>query len=184
MRAKLLATVALVFLAPPAAPVRGQFARPIPIPRFVSVPHFFPHAGQHAGSAGETDWAVILGVVGVVAAVLLAIYFFKKRPSDVRIRIVSAPPGEPPNDVRQAWVGLELPLAAREQEARSLEVAGALSGRIVGTAMGYMVDGKRSIELLALHDTHAAEWWRENAPHVLNAGYQFVFPAYACEKVS
>src|SRR5207302_7652125 len=99
------------------------------------------------------------------------------------VRIVTIPPGEAPEEVRRAWVGLELPLAAGEKDARGLDIAGVLSGRTVGVTQGFAVDGKRAIKLLAGHDTSAAEWWRHNAPHAARSGYQLIFPVNVCEKV-
>ncbi len=46
----------------------------------------------------------------------------------MNVRIIAAPPGEAPEEVRQAWIGLELPLAAGEKKARALFASGALVG--------------------------------------------------------
>jgi hypothetical protein len=48
---------------------------------------------------------------------------------------------------------------------------------------GYVVTGSEAVQLLAESAPEAATWWRENAPHVLQDGYQFVFPAEVCERV-
>ena len=180
MRTKLLGALALVLLVLHTASARGQFARPIPIPRPVSVPHFFPHSG---GSSHDLDWGTIATIAGAVVAVAFGIYWFKNRSSSVRIRIIATPPGEAPEEVRRAWVGLEVPLAAGEREPRTLSAAGVITGENVGVRQGYVVNGKTAIKLLAVHDTHAAEWWRQNARHVAAGGYRFIFPTNVCEKV-
>jgi hypothetical protein len=98
------------------------------------------------------------------------------------IRIIATPPGDAAESIRRAWVGVELPLIAGEQQPQSLRVLGVLSGA-VGSTVGYAVDGQTAVNLLASHDPNAADWWRENAPHVLAAGYQLIFPADVCEPI-
>jgi hypothetical protein len=99
-----------------------------------------------------------------------------------RIRIIATPPGDAAESIRRAWVGVELPLIAGEQQPQSLSVVGVLSGA-AGSTVGYAVDGQTAVNLLASHDPNAADWWRENAPHVLAAGYQLIFPADVCEPI-
>ena len=44
------------------------------------------------------------------------------------VRIIATPPGEAPEEVRRAWVGLELPLAAGETGPHTTPVGGVLTG--------------------------------------------------------
>jgi hypothetical protein len=110
------------------------------------------------------------------------------------IRIRSVPPGEAPESVRAAWVGLELPLL-RERPLRYLG-SGVLTGPrgvvqlILHLATfrlkvltGFVVPSKAAIEVLERSDPGAARWWRENAPHTLRPGRHFLFPPECCEKV-
>jgi hypothetical protein len=180
MRTKFVGAVLLLTLH--ATLGHAQFGRPIIIPRPVTVPHIFPHPG-HSGRSDDVNWPVLLSIVGGIAALAVGVYWYKHRPSSVRVRVITTPPGEAPEEVRRAWVGLELPLAAGEKDARDLDIAGVISGQVVGVTQGYAVDGKRAIRLLAGHDTHAAEWWWHNAPHVARSGYQLIFPVNVCEKV-
>ncbi|HEY7315037.1 MAG TPA: hypothetical protein VH643_37170 [Gemmataceae bacterium] len=44
------------------------------------------------------------------------------------VRIIATPPGEAPEEIRQAWLGLELPLAAGETGPHNVPTGGVLSG--------------------------------------------------------
>jgi hypothetical protein len=111
----------------------------------------------------------------------------------MEIRITGVPPGEAPEWVRRAWVGLVLPLAPGEDGARTLSTGGVLTGpRGCATALvhlllgrakqrrGYVIDADVAVWLLAEKDPEAAAWWQENAPHVLRPGFRFMFPAEVC----
>lgn len=100
------------------------------------------------------------------------------------IRIVAIPPGDAPEHVRQAWVGLELPLRNGATAPAPEIVVGALSGKVADFEPGYVVDGILAIHRLAAHSPEAAAWWRENAPLVLKPGYDLFFPSEACERVA
>lgn len=106
----------------------------------------------------------------------------------MNIRIVDIPPGEAPEHVRKAWVGLVLPLAEGEGGRRTLPVFGVISAprtrwriflalllRRFTRADGYVVDAPTAIERLAQSSPEAADWWRSNAPHLLQEGQRFVF---------
>lgn len=94
------------------------------------------------------------------------------------IRIISAPRGEAPLWVRQAWIGLELPLAA--PAVVDLPTTGVLSGRRLWNRMlgmlrlaptqqmaGYLVDRATAVNLLHCHAPEAAAWWRANVPEAM-----------------
>jgi hypothetical protein len=130
---------------------------------------------------GSADLLVLGGLL--LAAVFLVYSFWPRSSSGVRIRIISPPPGEAPEEVRRAWVELELPLARGQGKPRPLNVVGVLTQRGSGATAGYIVDGRTAIRLLESHAPQAAQWWRENAPHVVASGYQLVFPAEVCERI-
>jgi hypothetical protein len=44
------------------------------------------------------------------------------------IRIIATPSGEASEEVRRAWIGLELPLAAGETGPRTVSIGGVLTG--------------------------------------------------------
>lgn len=114
------------------------------------------------------------------------------------VRIVATPPGEAPEDVRGAWVGLVLPLYRhRRGKPRRIYTAGVLSGpRGVWAAIwailtgrtktwfGYTVPAPDAIDLLEAANPDAAAWWRQNTPHLVEPGRFLVFPAEVCEIVA
>ena len=113
----------------------------------------------------------------------------------MHIRIISTPPGEAPEQVRAAWIGLTLPLLV--SGARVTEAVGVLSGpttrlglffaRLFGRVRrerGYCVDAYQAVELLARHAPEAAQWWRESAAPVVQPGRVFVFAVEVCQEVS
>lgn len=111
------------------------------------------------------------------------------------IQIVSVPKGEAPLHIRQAWVGLTLPLAV-PAESLCMMVGGVLTAprTVFGTVLrlllgqgrrerGYIVAAQAAVDILARGKPEAARWWRENTPHLLAPGRQFVFDSQACREV-
>jgi hypothetical protein len=183
---KSIAVAAWVFLLVIAANrCSAQFGRPIPIPRPVPVhvPHV-PHVpgGHEPGRRSEDgDFGGVMAVLTLLGGGYLGYRLWKKRPSVMRIRITDTPPGEAPVAIRRAWIGLELPLEG-ETTARPMAVVGVLSDEAAATT-GYAVRGRTAVRLLDSHAPAAADWWRENAAHVMDNGYQLVFPADVCERI-
>ena len=203
--------MALVLFAIAAGQVWGQGFRMIPLPRPapfrwlvhppvhlpIHPPTSFPQStdpshprrtsGSPAASGGDSAIALVtlgialsatlLVVIGVVSAAMK-----KYRPSGGLIRIISTPPGEADRSIREAWVGLELPLAKTKDQGKELAAMGVLSWQRDRT-IGYAVDGQVALERLAAGSPEAAAWWRENVPHVLDSGYQFIFPGANCQKL-
>ena len=114
----------------------------------------------------------------------------------MHIRITRTPPGEAPEYIRQAWVGLVLPVHERyagQQRRLGIGVLtgprtwlGVLFAMLTGRAQratGYVVDAKTALELLATHAPEAALWWRTHAPRFLEPGRCFLFAAEGCEEV-
>jgi hypothetical protein len=111
------------------------------------------------------------------------------------IRIISTPPGEAPLEIREAWIGLVLPLA--EPKIRKGLAFGVLSapngilkqgweilmGRAQKTS-SYVVNAKTAIEILESANPAAATWWRENTPHLLAPYRKFGLALEACELIS
>lgn len=114
-----------------------------------------------------------------------------------RIRIIAPPPGEAPLEIRQAWVGMLLPVPpGRAGRPRSWRVFGVLTGprnwwkeliRILKgesrNEPGYAVNAREAVTLLEAKDPAAAAWWRSNTPHVMTGSRYFVFAAEVCEEV-
>src|SRR5579871_3824738 len=79
-----------------------------------------------------------------------------RRPRE--IRIIAIPPGEAPEEVRRAWVGLVLPLAKRARGPLLARGFGVLTGQRELTH-GYAVRSRQAVEILSRHAPEAAEWW-------------------------
>jgi hypothetical protein len=97
------------------------------------------------------------------------------------VKIVATPGGEAPLVVREAWVGLTLPLT--DPTPRMFEPEGVLTLSKQPPRVGYMVEGLKAVDMLAQKAPRAAEWWHEHAPHVLAPRYQLIFSADVCEIV-
>jgi len=108
------------------------------------------------------------------------------------VRIVRAPIGEAPDWVREAWIGLDLPLAHPHEI--SVETGGVLSGpwttpgywwakltRRLHQTTGWVVHSARAIDLLEATQPEAARWWRVNAPRFCEADGEFIFDSPACD---
>lgn len=79
--------------------------------------------------------------------------------------------------MRQAWVGLTVPLAAGETGPRPAKTAGGVE------KVGYVVDSHLALQVLAAHAPAAAAWWKQNAPDYLQPGRALLFPAEPCQEV-
>jgi hypothetical protein len=114
----------------------------------------------------------------------------------MKIRIKSTPPGEAPEHVRQAWIGLEIPVPARFTGRRRAFGVGVLSGPksrlgallawLYGRAqrhVGYIVEASVAVDLLASRCPEAAEWWRQHAPRFIEPGRYFMFAAESCDEL-
>jgi len=114
----------------------------------------------------------------------------------MQIRIKSVPPGEAPESIRRAWIGLVIPVPPRVSKRRTFLGAGVLSGpkNRLGALLaillgrthrvtGYMVESKTALELLAASSPEAADWWRNNAPRFFEPGRAFVFSGDSCEEI-
>jgi hypothetical protein len=98
------------------------------------------------------------------------------------IRIVAAPPGDAPLEIRAAWIGCVLQLLeGRDSPERSTTVTGVTSGRPEDHGSGYVVPAPDAILALEQHDAKAARWWRKHAQQMLEPGRLFVFSAAVCE---
>ncbi|MCY7397244.1 MAG: hypothetical protein LH466_00175 [Sphingomonas bacterium] len=107
------------------------------------------------------------------------------------IKIIRQPIGEAPEWVRDAWVGLRLPVV--EPKQRKWPTLGVLTGphgilkQLWALASGrtrrvhgYLVDAKSAVDLLAGSNPAAAEWWRSNASRLVDGRRKFVFDQEAC----
>ena len=109
------------------------------------------------------------------------------------IRIIATPPGEAPEEIRRAWVGVRIPLLVFHKKAKDYRSAGVLTGpKGIFAKLGAIISGRlerktgyavavvEAIAALEAANPEAAKWWRENAPHVFKSGKAFVFASEAC----
>jgi hypothetical protein len=111
----------------------------------------------------------------------------------MNVRIVKRPSGEAPENIRDAWIGLVLPVRPRFPHAITARSFGVLTGprnRLTSKlrtfmgggepTSGYAVDPGAAIELPKQANPLAAAWWLANAPHVLKNGRSFLFDEDCC----
>lgn len=114
----------------------------------------------------------------------------------MHVRIVQTPPGEAPIEIREAWVGLVLPLLPDEVGPRQVWTQGVLTGprtflgylfaRLFGRfkiVNGFCVDAAGAVQVLAQHDIRAATWWNTHVPASVQPGRALIFHAEACQLV-
>ena len=74
------------------------------------------------------------------------------------IRILHVPPGEAPEEVRRAWVGLSLPVAYGPV---CWQTAGAISGSLNSeNTPGFAVLAEDAVRILEESNPKAAAWWK------------------------
>lgn len=104
------------------------------------------------------------------------------------LKIISVPPGEAPQWVREQWVGLALPLLEGCDDPVLTRTVGVLSGpksrigyvlaRLFGWfkhESGFLVESTVAIELLSKVSPEAADWWRSEVPEASKPGYFLLF---------
>ena len=114
-----------------------------------------------------------------------------------KIRIIAIPPGEAPDHIRQAWIGVVIPLLPPPfDRLRCISTAGVLSGPKTPLGQisallrgkstkryGYAVEALTAVGALAEKNPEAAKWWRQNTSYLMEKGGMLVFPADVCEDV-
>jgi hypothetical protein len=111
----------------------------------------------------------------------------------MNVRIVKRPHGEAPEDVRDAWIGLLLPVLPCYSRVVGRRSLGVLSGPRSWLAMwfteligrdprkrSYLVDTAAAVNLLENVNPVAATWWRTNAPHLFKSGRCLRFDEECC----
>ncbi|MEO9819228.1 MAG: hypothetical protein ABJ370_23035 [Paracoccaceae bacterium] len=107
------------------------------------------------------------------------------------IEITSTPPGESPEWVRTAWIGVKVqtlddtpvtvPTVSSVGGPRSIpgQIWHHLRGKTI-MRKGYLVNARDAVGLLALQSEEAARWCIENAPQMLNPDQNFMFEETCC----
>lgn len=112
-----------------------------------------------------------------------------------RVRIVSAPNGRSPVEVREKWIGCELPLLCANAELIKTWVSyytpptgyisfwwGVLRGRVI-SQKGFPVDGKTALDILGQSNVDAKNWYVENMPHFNHRWMVMFFEASTCSLI-
>lgn len=115
---------------------------------------------------------------------------------NLRVRIISTPPGDAPLWVREKWVGIELPTARCTGPAVAVgfgvfsKNAWSFWRRLIGLfsgegelVKGYVVNALTAVQLLEQVSPKAADWWRQSTPRALTSKDNFMFHAEACEEI-
>jgi hypothetical protein len=116
----------------------------------------------------------------------------------MRVRIIGVPPGEAPEEVRRAWVGLILPVVPSAHAPRHVPHYGVLSGPytwlghigrlLLGRAPArspcYIVPVDAALDVLKEASPEAVAWWRQNTPHLIGRRRMFGFPVEVCEELA
>tara|TARA_B100000745_G_scaffold20507_1_gene14123 strand:+ start:1524 stop:1817 length:294 start_codon:yes stop_codon:yes gene_type:complete len=93
-----------------------------------------------------------------------------------RIRITEVPPGSAPDEIRTAWVGVEIPLAPNQEVGEGKFWSGHEN------AGGHMVNTSDAIDALrAVGREDAADYWEMVRQMT---GHQLRFGADCCEVVN
>ncbi|NYT39892.1 hypothetical protein HZY97_03920 [Sphingomonas sp. R-74633] len=115
-------------------------------------------------------------------------------PQQHSVEIVATPAGEAPLWVREAWIGLTLPLWPGYARG-TWRSAGVLSsprtrwGAFWASLFdrkrttGYLVPSAQAIRLLAAHSPEAADWWRTHTGFADDEYMGFIFDAPACRPI-
>jgi hypothetical protein len=107
------------------------------------------------------------------------------------IRIVKRPNGEAPEEVRDAWIGLLLPVLPRYSRMIERRSVGVRARPRTWLGMwfkslsrprkrGYPDDTTAAIDLLASVNASAAAWWRTNTPDLFKPGRCLFFDDECC----
>lgn len=109
----------------------------------------------------------------------------------MHVTIIARPGGEAPDWVRDAWVGLQLPLARQgERNWRGFGVLtgprgllprlwAILRGRTI-RRRGYVINARVAVDILSRANPEAAAWWREHRPDLLTGRSGFGFESEVC----
>ena len=102
-------------------------------------------------------------------------------PKAARVRVVKTASGEAPDVVRQAWIGLILPVVSGpDGPVHQVKTKGVVSGEAQGIKAAYLIPTAAALSILAEVNPAAAQWWRENLAYAAT-DRPLVFPVESCE---
>jgi len=108
------------------------------------------------------------------------------------IKIIRTPLGAAPREIRDAWIGLTIPIVPAPKKMfvsfrtfsdGLLIFVGIFYGLfgIKPKLRGYVVDCLTAFQILEQANPEAEKWWRKHTPHLFRPGRKFVFDADCCE---
>lgn len=123
--------------------------------------------------------------VGAIVAILIMFYLLgeKSQPPAGYVKVTTPPPGEAPDHVRAAWVGMKLPLTPDHQQPAYLPALGLSHPLSDGTYHGFSVKGRTALRLLQVRNPAAARWWVKNVPDITKPEYRLLFPTSCCQRL-
>ena len=92
------------------------------------------------------------------------------------IEIIKLPPGDPPEEIRKAWIGCRITLT--EQPKQPIKQRGVLGGKAQNEG-GYHVSGWAAMQVLKRRNEAAAAWWYRNVPNIEHT--ELIFAKDVCE---
>lgn len=102
----------------------------------------------------------------------------------LKIRIISDPGGDPPSEVRQAWIGLTLETDPQMPQPSETELTTVTKIEKQPAQKVYLVTVKEAIlDKLKAKDQSAYEWWWLNTLFPLHPEKHLAFPVNACEVI-
>ena len=115
----------------------------------------------------------------------------------MKIHVIAVPRGDAPDEIRQAWVGLTLPLAEGETGSRAFSsdrLCTSLRSRLWYLWLVltwrkppdfrvYIVDHNVAFETLSRASPFALNWWRENRPYLFEQKLKVAFYVEECELI-
>lgn len=100
------------------------------------------------------------------------------------IRIIGVPSGEAPDWVREAWVGLELPVADPRMITEDIIIVEVLTRQLSEIKPRYPVLVDDALECLERNSHVAAQWWHELYTRRGWSSEIFFFDSEVCVVVS
>lgn len=102
-----------------------------------------------------------------------------------KIRITGVPGGQAPEEIRQDWIGVEIPIDDNEEQPSVQETGGVIDrGEHPVPKRVYSVFALEAFAALKLHSKTAWDWWYQATPHLFAEGRHLLFDESACELVA
>ena len=99
------------------------------------------------------------------------------------VEIIKRPRGDAPDWVRDAWIGVSLPVH-QERPSRWSAIGVLADPESIHVDAyeieGYAVNALQAVEILSLTNAEAATWWRSNCAAHLDGQRSFLFNSDEC----